>query len=166
MVSHRQHDEFADFGFANLNLHLVPAGQGIQQAVASSTSTAWNVEHIFAEVPMPGNYDLLVTLSEMNAVPYAIAWWAGADARPAPGDFNKNGSVDAADYVVWREEDGSQEGYDEWRAHFGNTSGSAQLAAVPEPASVVFLLVAGVTLGGRFGAGRRVERASVIRDAE
>ena len=35
------------------------------------------------------------------------------------GDYNKNGTVDAADYVVWRKNDGPSQGYDTWRAHFG-----------------------------------------------
>ncbi len=41
---------------------------------------------------------------------------------PAPelqGDYNQNGTVDAADYVVWRKSGGLQEGYNSWRANFG-----------------------------------------------
>ncbi len=65
-----------------------------------------------------------------------------------PGDFNGDGSVDAADYVVWRKNNGTQEGYDSWRTNFGRTSGSGSGAladvAVPEPAS---LALCGVILG-------------------
>lgn len=56
-----------------------------------------------------------------------------------PGDFNFNGIVDAADYVVWRKTDASQQGYDTWRANFGATVGSGAGPAnsasttVPEP---------------------------------
>ena len=32
-----------------------------------------------------------------------------------PGDFNDDGTVDAADYVVWRKTDGTQAGYNTWR---------------------------------------------------
>ncbi|MEX0613151.1 MAG: hypothetical protein WD229_13610, partial [Pirellulales bacterium] len=137
-------DGFTDLGFANLDLYLVPAGLDISQAVAASTSTAQNVEHIFASVPFGGNYEVAVTIGEFTEVPYAIAWWAGADARAALGDFNGDGSVNAADYVVWRKTDGSPEGYDEWRANFGNTSGSGSLASVPEPSGLM-LLAFGVT---------------------
>jgi hypothetical protein len=72
-----------------------------------------------------------------------------------PGDYNKNGVVDAADYVLWRKGDLAadsngdtlvdQTDYDFWRANFGNPNppgaGSGGLAgsAVPEPASVVML---------------------------
>ncbi|HEY3392047.1 MAG TPA: hypothetical protein VGK58_05030 [Lacipirellulaceae bacterium] len=67
-----------------------------------------------------------------------------------PGDYNGNGIVDAADYVIWRKTDGSQAGYDEWRTNFGRTAGSGSgaiggapsgsSAAVPEPAGVVMVL--------------------------
>ena len=40
-----------------------------------------------------------------------------------PGDFNGNGVVDAADYVVWRNNGGSQSEYDLWRANFGQSGG-------------------------------------------
>ena len=55
------------------------------------------------------------------------------------GDYNANGVVDAADYVLWRKTPasfGGAGGYDTWRSRFGNTSGSGSLAgagAVPEP---------------------------------
>jgi hypothetical protein len=73
-----------------------------------------------------------------------------------PGDYNNNGVVDAADYVVWRDRLGTSttlpnevpgvtpgsvtnEDYAAWRARFGRTSGAgASLgfgAAVPEPSS-------------------------------
>ena len=142
-------DEFIDFGFANLDLYLVPAGLGADQAVASSISTAWNLEHIFASVPDTGNYELWVTLGEMNPIPYAIAWWAGADERGKPGDFDKSGTVDSADYIVWRKSDGSNEGYNEWRANFGTVySGSGTgSTSVPEPSSAMLLVVASILLG-------------------
>jgi hypothetical protein len=65
------------------------------------------------------------------------------------GDYNGNGAVDGADYVLWRnggplQNEGDQPGvinnadYTFWRAHFGATSGSGAAtgtAAVPEPAT-------------------------------
>jgi hypothetical protein len=73
-----------------------------------------------------------------------------------PGDYNANGTVDAADYVLWR--DGgplenevatigsvTPEDYSEWRARFGNTSvGGASLvtsSAVPEPTCFAMCIV-------------------------
>ncbi len=157
-------DNFIDFGFANFDLYLVPAGLGREQAVASSTSTAQNVEHIFAQVPAAGDYELQVWIGELNQVFYAIAWWAGADMRgsAALGDFNGDGSVNAADYVVWRKTDGGSTGYNNWRTNFGETVGSGGAATVPEPTGIVFAI--GLIFGGvccarfkhlrRAGAGR------------
>ena len=45
------------------------------------------------------------------------------DLAMQPGDHNGDGTVDAADYVAWRKNDGTQTGYDVWRAHFGETAG-------------------------------------------
>jgi hypothetical protein len=66
------------------------------------------------------------------------------------GDYNQDGTVDAADYVVWRKTDGTQAGYDTWRANFGATAGggtgaggaSPSHAGVPEPATLVLLIFA------------------------
>ena len=63
---------------------------------------------------------------------------------PIPGDFNLDGTVDAADYVVWRKTDGTQAGYIEWRTHFGQPAisgaGARANAAVPEPRTLVLLM--------------------------
>jgi len=76
------------------------------------------------------------------------------------GDFNGNGIVDGADYVVWRKNmsnDSSK--YTEWRSHFGNSGSGSGLnlaAAVPEPASVFLAIAVGfAVLSQRAAAGRR-----------
>ena len=65
-----------------------------------------------------------------------------------PGDFNHDGTVDAADYVVWRKTDGTPAGYNAWRTHFGQPAGSGSVASanatVPEPTTLVMLIVAAV----------------------
>jgi hypothetical protein len=60
-----------------------------------------------------------------------------------PGDFNHDGSVDAADYIVWGKTNGTTAGYNLWRANFGNMSGSgtSSNSTVPEPASALVLLL-------------------------
>ena len=82
------------------------------------------------------------------------AWLARLDATPEiPGDFNSDGTVDAADYVVWRNGLGpiyTQVDYNVWRAHFGQTAGSGAAlpsaqplsAVVPEPATIAVLMLA------------------------
>ena len=64
------------------------------------------------------------------------------------GDFNLNGVVDAADYVVWQKGMGTtytQSDYNVWRANFGRTavsgSGSAEFASIPEPATFALLIL-------------------------
>ena len=64
---------------------------------------------------------------------------------PIDGDFNLNGVVDAADYVVWRNTGGSPANYQLWRTNFGKTSGAATASAtasVPEPISTMLLAIA------------------------
>jgi hypothetical protein len=101
-----------------------------------------------------------------NAVPISILDTGSITIMATPagvaGDYNGNGRVDAADYVVWRNNLGTSftlpnevagvtpgsvtsDDYNAWRARFGNTAGSGASAlvagAVPEPASLVLLLM-------------------------
>src|SRR4051812_8945887 len=68
-----------------------------------------------------------------------------------PGDYNGDGAVNTADYVMWRKTDGNNpSGYNTWRSHFGESSSagigasgaSSSQAAVPEPATLVLLMFA------------------------
>ena len=68
------------------------------------------------------------------------------------GDFNVDGRVDAADYVVWRKNDGTPTEYAAWRTSFGQSTGrgaSASDSAVPEPTSLVLIVASGMILSGR-----------------
>jgi hypothetical protein len=75
----------------------------------------------------------------------------------ALGDFNDDGKVDAADYVVWRKNETSNnplphddglatqaERFELWRAHFGEMAmpGGGAGGAVPEPAASLLVAVA------------------------
>jgi autotransporter-associated beta strand protein len=68
---------------------------------------------------------------------------------PLAGDFNDDGRVDTADYVIWRKTDGTPTGYNDWRTNFGRTSAGAGSvsdlggnSAVPEPSTVALLILA------------------------
>jgi hypothetical protein len=68
------------------------------------------------------------------------------------GDHNGNGTVDAADYVLWRENniDGAQ-GYADWRANFGRSlgsGGSGSAANVPEPAGIALFVISTLFAAG------------------
>jgi hypothetical protein len=110
---------------------------------------------------------------------------------PADGDYNNNGKVDAADYVLWRKGGPLQNDptpgvqaadYAFWRAHFGNTggvpSGSSTLirgpvfyvtsfsglgsgASVPEPAGVILV---GIGMATLVVSGRRKRLQSELID--
>ena len=88
------------------------------------------------------------------------------------GDYNSNGVVDAADYVLYRHTlgqtgtapaaDGNANGvidagdFDTWRTNFGHTnpaSGSLAGSAVPEPST--FLLMLFAATAGSFRSARR-----------
>jgi hypothetical protein len=77
---------------------------------------------------------------------------AAVVAAPALlGDYNENGVVDSADYVIWRNGLGTtytQDDYNVWRSHFGQSSGigtgTNAIAEVPEPATLI-LMVLGVS---------------------
>jgi hypothetical protein len=62
------------------------------------------------------------------------------------GDYNGNHVVDAADYAVWRNSNGTIANYTAWRSNFGKTggtgSGGGETGAVPEPAAFACLLMA------------------------
>jgi hypothetical protein len=85
----------------------------------------------------------------------AAAWSVPVDVAMAvpgscDGDYNEDGTCDAADYSAWRKLDGDAQGYDAWRENYGETgAGASPLAnavTTPEPSGAVLALV-----GGFFG---------------
>ncbi len=103
------------------------------------------------------NSDRIITLDELPTLPWSNSAFIA-------GDFNRDGTVNAADYIVWRNSngqtgsglaaDGDLNGqidnadYALWRSHFGPTAGSGtgtSPAAIPEPA-IFLLLIVGVSI--------------------
>jgi hypothetical protein len=176
-------------GTLNVELGGTAVGQYDRLAIVGGLNGAildgtLDVSLVNGFVPAVGNtFDVLtaagginnagvISLHASDAPFYSLAVMSGTMLRLTvtnpismgiTGDFNNNGTVDAADYVLWRDggtlqndpTPGVQSGdYDVWRANFGRTgAGSAASisATVPEPCSVVLMLGVGVALVSRRG---------------
>jgi hypothetical protein len=126
-----------------------PIKAEIQALYNAGTLTGSNGFLEFILVTNAGNYNYPIT--------YYLDSFRFTTPTPAgvPGDYNGNGVVDMADYVLWRNGGPLQNevntpgtvdasDYDAWRARFGNTSGAGAglgSSAVPEPSCIVLLLV-------------------------
>jgi hypothetical protein len=117
-----------------------------------------------------GNQDLVFQYHDADTGSLFTLDATYVTSMPVAGDYNNDGTVNAADYTIWRdhlnqsfqlENEGGispgvvdQDDYDFWKSQFGATSGSgsAGVSAVPEPAS--FGLALGVLIAA-FVARRR-----------
>ena len=111
-----------------------------------------------------GSHDLVFRYGlATNTIGLGVVQYLPVVPPPATtGDYNSNGDVDAADYVVWRKSvgqtgaglaaDGNLNNqidagdYEVWRSHFGQSAGSGSgaraNAAVPESATSMLLMFA------------------------
>jgi hypothetical protein len=129
------------------------AGSGnfiIQARELTATNDPANSENQFGDV------------LSLRDVDFYFAWVSFTNPLQLgiPGDYNANGTVDAADYVLWRDHLNAavtlpndstpgtvvQADYDVWRANFGRSSAPGAGAAlesqrVPEPASLVLCVI-------------------------
>ena len=120
---------------------------------------AGSTGNVFTSVPvsntaLPGNQVLASTITAI----------VRTNAITTSADYNQNGIVDAADYVLWRKTlgmaavppgsgaDGNADGtvnapdYTLWRSHFGNpmgagTGGGLSTSTIPEPTSCILLSI-------------------------
>ena len=126
-----------------------------------------------------------LSLAAEPTLPSSLQWDLDINASNvvlsvvSTGDYNGNGAVDAADYVLWRKTlnqtgaglaaDGNGNGvvdpadYDFWRTRFGNTEfaiGTGAAAAVPESTTMSILCSATILLlrRRRIKSTRRTER--------
>ena len=131
---------------------------------------------LFPHVDILGVYDWESgALFDVNSAPIELAIGPGEVSYiqfviGLPGDFNRDGAVDAADYSLWRDQlgqtvlpgtgpDGNGDGivdtddYGVWRTNFGRMEESALLAGlsiVPEPSTNTIALILGLCLFRRF----------------
>ncbi|MGL4512998.1 MAG: hypothetical protein ACRCT8_07880 [Lacipirellulaceae bacterium] len=155
---------------SNLDLYVLPANSNdIVDAVASSTTTEDNVEHIFFKAQAGGQYKIVVlhngapfassdglALGLDAPTDFAVAWWSYEPTLQRPGDYDRDGDIDQADYTVFtagygqqvfpgRGADGNLDGfvnaadYTVWRDELGAPS-----VAVPEPGTALLFAMAAV----------------------
>jgi len=175
-------------GFTSLHFQITREGAIVEDqtfATAAAATTYFN-DHVLSLGSMAtgvvGTLDLSFLL-EMSALDNSSRFGttfliADIGAAGVPGDYNDNGVVDAADYVLWRNGGPLQnevatvgtvtpEDYTAWKARFGNTAGSGSGASmspnlgggesVPEPTIVAYLfsLLIGNAIGCRLDVVHR-----------
>ncbi len=142
----------------------VTATDDMGMPTAGGAKVWWDGNVVY-DAPVDGGGDVNVggyvefgsgTYWQVNAGTVVDFDWVGfgdVNDFPVPpdihADFNSDGVVDAADYVVWRKNDGTPPGHAAWRADFGITDGSGaarsssgpQSATVPEPSALAMLAV-------------------------
>jgi hypothetical protein len=164
-ATHTNADFGVDAGGSSIAPTATSDGSTFSLEVLSDTTGRFTFDGVSLDITfqMGVPKSVFFTLFDNNAEADAMGNPTGEHAfyfdnlrieRPAagnPGDYNGNGTVDAADYVVWRDggplmNEGASSGmvdvedYNFWRARFGATSGSGSVAAVPEPGSALLLL--------------------------
>jgi hypothetical protein len=114
--------------FQSMLTGIVPAGGQLTFAVSGFGDIEYAGNHITS-----GNYQLVLDFG----------------TGEPDGDYNEDGAINAADYVVWRK--GEADGpYETWRENFGAGSAGGG-SAVPEPTGIVLLLsgIAALTVRNR-----------------
>jgi hypothetical protein len=147
--------------FAKDALSPTMAVDGGVMVTVPFTIAAGVTNQTFAVNFTPGN-----ELTDPDALPLSVAYVGGSItvlplSGGLAGDYNHNGVVDAADYVVWRRQvgqsgtglaaDGDGDGaididdYQLWRTNFGRSSSTATstgIVSAPEPTTLLLLAAA------------------------
>lgn len=149
LVGAYQNDDFGSNSGAAY-LFDVTTGQQIRKLTAADgAANDWFGFH----VALDGNTAIIGSrMDDDGANSSGSAYLFNAGPLHSPGDYNQDGLVDAADYVVWRKElrkNYDQSGYTVWRNNFdpiyegiGALPESADASSIPEPGSATLLLVA------------------------
>jgi hypothetical protein len=151
----------------DVDLELPGVEAYVQQAIADGALGFYLSSNHFAgdphngsTIPYPQWYHKEFN-AEFGGVPPTLS--VEYTVHDLPGDYNKDGFVDGADYSVWRDRLGNAESlpnddtpgvgeddYVRWKAHFGETPGAGSGAfaqAVPEPSTLVGVMIAAAAVG-------------------
>jgi len=159
---------YSQSGGGKLEIELAPGGGHDELAVAGTATLAGTLSVLLTGGYVPHEDDAFqivtaagfggstFTNTSLPALSGGLVWNIDYGATAVtlavvlPGDFNHDGTVDAADYVTWRKGPASEADYQTWRAHFGQNAGASAaggaLAAVPEPGSLFLLGICVVLL--------------------
>ncbi len=118
------------------------AAAGDYHLLESSPTTNTGTAMLAPRVDLDGKPRPIGAKIDVGAYEFGLA--------PLAGDYNQNGTVDAADYTLWRNGLGSIYSIDDyaiWKTNFGQSSGSGSAAqaagststVVPEPATALLL---------------------------
>jgi hypothetical protein len=166
-------DDDTGFGVIEVVGNLALGASSLE--IAAEGAYAPQLGDTFPIITAGGGISGSISLGAAPDLPEVLAWDLDVEASriilsvvPAlAGDYNADGAVDAADYIVWRKllnsggsalpADGDDNNivnaadYDVWRTNFGRTVGGGSGAtggapsgssAVPEPAGIFFVLTA------------------------
>jgi hypothetical protein len=160
---------------ARNNLALTIFGTNGTSVLATADANPAGGIELIANLLLPaaGTYFERITGADNNVQLYELSL---SPTSILLGDYNRNGVVDAADYVVWRKSlgqsvptgtiaDGNFDGqvtladYDVWKSHFGQTGGSGTgvglQASTAVPETPTFRIAAAVLFVMPFARRRR-----------
>jgi hypothetical protein len=121
--------------------------EGVVNAIAPAGTAYVRVSLFFIQLNNQGGATWFDDVSLVRLTPNVVA---------LAGDFNNDGKVDAADYVVWRKNEVANNSlpndnglttqaarFSLWKSNFGNMAGSgASSGAVPEPTALGLVMFA------------------------
>lgn len=139
-------EEADDLSEATFGTSTIVAGQTIELGTAFVLGATEDIEAEYADP------------DTQRGLPILVRYTGQTPANLLPGDFNNDGTVDAADYVVWRSNVGNtvtlanetmsngrvtEEDYRVWRSNYGATNSLAsQASAIPEPTGLLLACIA------------------------
>lgn len=146
--SFSQGDTFFGSGLNDLDVYLMPSdwvdlgSEAIDNLYSNSFNE--NVEHIFAEIPAAGNYEIVVRHFSGGLETdqkFGLAWWYGNPASTETGDFNGDGAVNGKDFLAWQRGESptpySSGDLADWQTAYNG--GALSGIAVPEPNCLMLL---------------------------
>ena len=155
-----------DANAANDLMMTVLGADGATVLASANNAPASEAETISgAYLPSAGRYFVHIAGSSPEVQLYQLDLSLVAAATLLPGDYNRDGHVDAADYVVWRKSladgalglvaDGNHDlvvdhaDYDVWKRNLGGIAArttAVHPVSVPEPRAAALAIIAGLSV--------------------